>query len=271
MACRGVRLIGLDAKVKADIGPLKSEVKGLEWANDGRLYIQLSRHILVASADGRTVGTVQDIEEDGTIIAMAISPSAAHLAASIHTPNDNQVQPFHLHAWQACSHEPRHHVSAAAMTCRGDTPLCCPWDCNLPNNTNVPPWLCPAVLKSEEHMSAQVDVHLLQKELTSDKDAVSTILTSFHQYDEKVCHQNPNPLGCPWSESTGVHHFDSAEPDRDNPEPHTWASIFGLSLSVVAVNHFTDATLLDAQISCLAWDHSGRFLATGDCGEATIW
>ena len=37
-------------------------------------------------------------------------------------------------------------------------------------------------------MSMQVDVHLLQKELTSDKDAVSTNLTSFHQYDDKVRH-----------------------------------------------------------------------------------
>ncbi len=44
----------------------------------------------------------------------------------------------------------------------------------------------------------QVDVHLLQKELTSDKDAVSTNLTSFHQYDEKVCyhHDSSNPPGC---------------------------------------------------------------------------
>lgn len=90
-ACRVVRLIGLDAKVKADIGPLKSEVQGLEWASDGRLYIQLSRHILVVSADGGTVRTVQDIQEDGTIIAMAISPSASRLAASINTPGDNQV------------------------------------------------------------------------------------------------------------------------------------------------------------------------------------
>ena len=37
-------------------------------------------------------------------------------------------------------------------------------------------------------LSMQVDVHLLQKELTSDKDVVSTNLTSFHQYDDKVRH-----------------------------------------------------------------------------------
>ena len=36
----------------------------------------------------------------------------------------------------------------------------------------------------------QVDVHLLQKELTSNKDAVSTNLTSFHQYDDKVRYVN---------------------------------------------------------------------------------
>ncbi len=124
MACRVVRLIGLDAKVKADIGPLKSEVKGLEWANDGRLYIQLSSHILVASADGKTVGTVQDIQEDGTIIAMAISPSAAHLAASVHTPNDNQVHHFHLSSCGSGAHfnhaimylKPQQH---AEVTCHG--------------------------------------------------------------------------------------------------------------------------------------------------------
>lgn len=34
----------------------------------------------------------------------------------------------------------------------------------------------------------QVDVHLLQKELASEKEAVSTNLTSFHQYDDKVCY-----------------------------------------------------------------------------------
>ena len=101
VTCRVVRLIGLDAKVKADIGPLKSEIKGLEWAGDGRLYIQLSRHIFVASADGETVRTVQEIQEDGTIVAMAISPSASHLAASIHSPSDNQVQNLHFNPWQA--------------------------------------------------------------------------------------------------------------------------------------------------------------------------
>jgi len=90
--CRLVRLVGLDAKQKADIGPLKSEIRGLEWASDGYLYIQLSRDILVASADGKTVRTVQEIqEEDGIIVAMSISPSASHLAASIHSPSDNQV------------------------------------------------------------------------------------------------------------------------------------------------------------------------------------
>ncbi len=132
VACRVVRLIGLDAKVKADIGPLKSEVKGLEWANDGRLYIQLSRHILVASADGKRVGTVQDIEEDGTIIAMAISPSAAHLAASFHTPNDNQVHDGYLNPRQCFLLQSGLHVSAAATTCRGDMPLCSAWDRILP-------------------------------------------------------------------------------------------------------------------------------------------
>ncbi len=90
--CRVVRLVGLDAKQKANIGPLKSEIRGLEWASDGYLYIQLSRDILVASADGKTVRTVQEIqEEDGIIVAMSISPAASHLAASIHSPSDNQV------------------------------------------------------------------------------------------------------------------------------------------------------------------------------------
>ena len=40
----------------------------------------------------------------------------------------------------------------------------------------------------------QVDVHLLQKELTSNKEAVSTNLTSFHQYDDKVCYFQYNPM-----------------------------------------------------------------------------
>ena len=82
--------------VNADIGPLKSEVKGLEWASDGRLYIQLSKEILEASANGQTVRTVQEVEEDGTIVAMAISPSASHLATSVHTPSDDQVHVLHL-------------------------------------------------------------------------------------------------------------------------------------------------------------------------------
>jgi WD40 repeat protein len=95
-ACRGVRLVGLDAKEKADIGPLKSEVRGLEWASDGHLYIQLDRDILVASADGKTLRTVHETPEDGTILAMSISPSASHMATSIHTPGDNQVHDLFL-------------------------------------------------------------------------------------------------------------------------------------------------------------------------------
>lgn len=90
--CRNVRLFGLDAKEKADIGPLNSEVKGLEWASDGHLYVQVDSAILVASADGETVRPVQEVQEDGTIVAFALSPSGTHLAASIHTPGDNQVR-----------------------------------------------------------------------------------------------------------------------------------------------------------------------------------
>ncbi len=84
-------MVGLDAKEKADIGSLKSEVRGLEWASDGQLYIQLDKDVLVASADGKTVRTVQEAPEDGTILAMSVSPSGSHLATSIHTLSDNQV------------------------------------------------------------------------------------------------------------------------------------------------------------------------------------
>ena len=90
--CRTVKLFGLDAKGKADIGPLNSEVKGLEWASDGHLYVQVDSAILVVSADGETIRPVQKVQEDGTIVAFALSPSGTHLAASIHTPGDNQVR-----------------------------------------------------------------------------------------------------------------------------------------------------------------------------------
>ena len=89
---RSVKLFGLDAKEKADSGPLKSEVKGLEWASNGHLYIQVDSAILVASADGKTIRPVQEVQEDGTIVAFALSPSGTHLAASIRTPGDNQVR-----------------------------------------------------------------------------------------------------------------------------------------------------------------------------------
>ena len=35
-------------------------------------------------------------------------------------------------------------------------------------------------------LSLQVDIQLLQKDLTSDASAMSTNLTSFHQYDDTV-------------------------------------------------------------------------------------
>ena len=41
-------------------------------------------------------------------------------------------------------------------------------------------------------LSLQVDIQLLQKDLTSDASAMSTNLTSFHQYDDTVSHTWPN-------------------------------------------------------------------------------
>ena len=128
-ACRGVRLVGPDAKEKADIGPLKSEVRGLEWASDGHLYIQLDRDILVASADGKTVRMVQEAPEDGTILAMSISPSASHLATSIHTPGDNQVHDLCLlRSTSACACAGRRHMQHVAWQ---NAALGCPFYMSL--------------------------------------------------------------------------------------------------------------------------------------------
>ncbi len=109
----------------------------------------------------------------------------------------------------------------------------------------------------------QVDVHLLQKELTSDEDAVSTNLTSFHQYDEKVCYlpQTPNLLAA----STQKAHQCVILTTRNMTEMLLEASYLGIWGGLVDMARYA------VQISCLAWDHSGRFLATGDCGEATVW